>query len=319
MWTTPSVIPFSVWRKIAMATWRPRKDPIIWATIDIEAARLLEYLRQVREATGQHVTPMDLVGRAAGKVVEALPGLNGRVVFGSFLPSPTVDCFFVVSLRTDLVTGAEAAGTDLSGTVVRRINEKPPWAIAKELVDHVARIRHDEDPQFKQSKAMVKGLPPLLLRPVMDALGFVTESLQLPIPFLGLEARPYGSILVSNVGTYGLDTAAAPWPTFCHVPLGIMIGAVTDKVLALGGQPVVRPVLPLSIGLDHRFVDGYQAATMAGIFRAYLADPAAFDPVPTSIPPRKGQPASVPLNGKRSPTARTGRPSPSKAKAQRHA
>ncbi|OBB66295.1 hypothetical protein A5781_09320 [Mycobacterium sp. 852002-30065_SCH5024008] len=315
MWTTPSVIPFSVWRKIAMATWRPRKDPVIWATMDIEAVRLLEYLRQVREATGQHVTPMDLVGRAAGKVIEALPGLNGRVVFGGFLPSPTVDCFFVVSLRTDLITGAEAAGTDLSGTVVRRINEKPPWAIAKELADHVGRIRHDEDPQFKQSKAMVKGLPPLLLRPVMDAMGFITESLQLPIPFLGLEARPYGSILVSNVGTYGLDTAAAPWPTFCHVPLGIMIGAVKDKVLALGGQPVVRPVLPLSIGLDHRFVDGYQAATMAGIFRAYLADPAAFDPVPTTSSPRTGQRASARLNGTRPATT----PSRSKAKAQRRA
>ena len=315
MWTTPSVIPFSVWRKIAMATWRPRKDPIIWATIDIEAARLLEYLRQVREATGQHVTPMDLVGRAAGKVIEALPGLNGRVVLGSFLPSPTVDCFFVVSLRTDLVTGAEAAGTDLSGTVVRRIDEKPPWVIAKELADHVARIRHNEDPQFKQSKAMVKGLPPLLLRPVMDALGFVTESLQLPIPYLGLEARPYGSVLVSNVGTYGLDTAVAPWPTFCHVPLGIMIGAVTDKVLALGGQPVVRPALPLSIGIDHRFVDGYQGATMAGIFRAYLADPAAFDPVPRPIPPRREQPAPVRVNGKRPAAARTG----TRAKAQQRA
>lgn len=315
MWTTPSVIPFSVWRKIAMATWRPRKDPIIWATIDVEAARLLEYLRQVREATGQHVTPMDLVGRAAGKVIEALPGLNGRVVLGGFLPSPTVDCFFVVSLRTDLISGAAAAGTDLSGTVVRRINEKPPWVIAKELADHVARIRHDEDPQFKKSKAMVKGLPPLLLRPVMDAMGFITESLQFPIPFLGLEARPYGSILVSNVGTYGLDTAAAPWPTFCHVPLGIMIGAVKDKVLALGGQPVVRPVLPLSIGLDHRFVDGYQAATMAGIFRAYLADPAAFDPVPGAVPQRKREPASMRSNGKRPSTA----PNRSKSKAQSHA
>ncbi|OBI60640.1 2-oxo acid dehydrogenase subunit E2 [Mycobacterium sp. E796] len=313
MLTTPSVIPFSVWRKIAMATWRPRKDPIIWATIDIEATRLLEYLRQVREATGQHVTPMDLVGRAAGKVIEALPGLNGRVVLGGFLPSPTVDCFFVVSLRTDLVSGAAAAGADLSGTVVRRINEKRPWAIAKELADHVERIRQGEDPQFKKGKAMVKGLPPLLLRPVMDALGFVTESLQLPIPFLGLEGRPYGSILVSNVGTYGLDTAAAPWPTFCHVPLGIMIGAVKDKVLALGGQPVVRPVLPLSIGLDHRFVDGYQAATMAGIFRAYLADPAAFDPVPRTVQPRTGQRASVRSNGERAAAARTG----TQAKAQR--
>ncbi len=56
-WTAPPGVPFSVWRKIAMATWRPRKDPIILATMEIEAPRLLEYLRQVRDATGQHVTP----------------------------------------------------------------------------------------------------------------------------------------------------------------------------------------------------------------------------------------------------------------------
>ncbi|MGB9305562.1 MAG: hypothetical protein WCB92_18335, partial [Mycobacterium sp.] len=174
MTETTNAIPFSVWRKIAMATWRPRTDPTISATVDIEAPHLLEYIDKVRHATGQHITPVDLVGRAAGKVVEALPGLNGRVVFGSFLPSPTVDCFFVVSLRTDPVAGVEAASTDLSGTVVRRINEKPPWVIAKELADRAGRIRHDKDPQFKQMKAMVKGLPPFLLRPLMAGVGFVT-------------------------------------------------------------------------------------------------------------------------------------------------
>ncbi len=275
-----SAFSFSTWRKIAMATWRPRKDPMIWATTDIEASRLLGYIDQVRHATGQHVTPAHLVGRAGGKVFEALPALNGRVAFGSFLPSPTIDCFFVVSLRTDPTTGAEAVGTDLSGTVVRRVNEKTPWIIARELADRAAAIRDDDDPQFKRAKAMVKGLPPIVLRRVLDAIGFVTETLQLPLPFMGVEARPYGSILVSNIGTYGLDSVAAPVPTFCHVPITIVAGAVTDKVLARNGQAVVRPVLPLTIGLDHRFVDGYQAATMARVFRGYLEDPFAFDPVP---------------------------------------
>jgi pyruvate/2-oxoglutarate dehydrogenase complex dihydrolipoamide acyltransferase (E2) component len=274
---------FSTWRKIAMATWRPRKDPMIWATADIEAPRLLKYIELVRHATGQHVTPAHLVGRAAGKVFEALPGVNGRIAFGSFLPSPTIDCFFVISLRTDPVAGAEAVSTDLSGAVVRRVNEKAPWVIAKELATHAARIRDNNDPQFKRAKAMVNGLPPLLLRPVLDALGFITETLQLPLPFMGVDARPYGSILVSNVGTYGLDSVSAPMPTFCHVPFSIVTGAVTDKVLARGGQAVIRPVLPLTIGLDHRFIDGYQAATMARVFREYLGNPAAFDPVPTPI------------------------------------
>lgn len=286
-------IAFSVWRKIAMATWRPRTDPTISATMDIEAPALLEYVDRVRVATDQHVTPVDLVGRAAGKVFEALPGLNGRVVFGSFLPSPTIDCFFVVSLRTDPVSGVEAARTDLSGAVVRRVNEKPPWVIAKELADRADRIRHDRDPQFKQTKALVKGLPPLLLRPVMEGIGFITESLQLPIPLIGLEARPYGSVLVSNVGTYGLDSASAPVPTFCHVPVTILVGAVTDRVLARNGRPVVRPVLPLTINLDHRFIDGYQAATMARIFREYLADPGAIDPVPPALPVRRTRAGAI--------------------------
>jgi pyruvate dehydrogenase E2 component (dihydrolipoamide acetyltransferase) len=170
---------------------------------------------------------------------------------------------------------------------VRRINEKAPWVIAKELAERAARIRDNDDPQFKRAKAMVKGLPPIVLRPVLDALGFVTETLQLPIPFMGVDARPYGSILVSNLGTYGLDSVSAPVPTFCHVPFSIVTGAVTDKVLARDHQAVIRPVLPLTIGLDHRFIDGYQAATMARVFREYLDDPGAFDPVPIATTTRK--------------------------------
>ncbi|HEX5295861.1 MAG TPA: 2-oxo acid dehydrogenase subunit E2 [Streptosporangiaceae bacterium] len=189
------------------------------------------------------MTPAHLVGRGAAKVVEALPGLNGRVVFGSFVPSPTIDGFFVVSLRTDPVAGTEAA---------RRAK----------------MIRGDRDPQFKQAKTMVQNLPPMVLRVVLDTIGLVTETLQLPVPFMGLEARPYGSFLVSNVGTFGLDSAFAPVPPFVHVPVIIMVGAVTDKAVARGGQPVVRPMLPLCVSLDHRFVDGYQAASMARIFRS---------------------------------------------------
>ena len=300
----PAEIPFSVWRKIAMASWRPRKDPMIAATLDVDAGPILDYIDQVRRATGVHVTPAHLVGRAAAKVAEALPGLNGRVVFGSFAPSPTIDGFFVVSLRTDPVAGKEAVATDLSGSVIREVDTKPPWVIASELAQRAAMIRDDRDPQFKQAKTMVQNLPPMILRVVLDALGLVTETLQLPIPFMGLEARPYGSFLVSNVGTFGLDSAFAPVPPFVHVPVLIMVGAVTDKAVARDGQPVVRPMLPLCVGLDHRFVDGYQAASMARIFREYLADPAKFDPVPAPkrVPRRRPAPRRV-AAARRAPAA----------------
>jgi pyruvate dehydrogenase E2 component (dihydrolipoamide acetyltransferase) len=275
---------FSVWRKIAMATWRSRTDPMIFAHLDIDATNLLAYLDEVRATTGVHVTPVHLVGRAAARVFHEMPALNGRVVLGSFRPSPTVDVFYVVSLRTDLVDGAHAQETDLSGTVIRRADEKLPWQHATELAERAERIRHDADPLFKQTKALAMRLPGFVLRPVCDTIGFVTEELQLPIPPLGLEARPFGSVLVTNVGTYGLDSAFAPAPAFAHMPAGVIVGAVTEKPVVRDHQVVVRPVLPLGAIIDHRFVDGYQAAVVARTMRSYLEDPGAFDPVPPAAP-----------------------------------
>ncbi len=271
---------FSVWRKIAMATWRPRTDPMIFAHVDIDATNLLRYLDEVRVSTGVHVTPVHLVGRAAARVFQQMPALNGRVALGSFRPSPTVDVFYVVSLRTDLVDGAHAQETDLSGAIVRRADEKLPWEQASELADRAGRIRHDADPLFKQTKALAMRLPGFVLRPVFDTIGFVTEELGLPIPPLGLEARPFGSVLVTNVGTFGLDSAFAPAPSFAHMPAGIIVGAVTEKPVVRDHEVVIRPMLPLGAVIDHRFVDGYQAAVVAKIVREYLEDPAAFDPVP---------------------------------------
>ena len=104
--SNPAAIPFSVWRKIAMASWRPRKDPMITTTLDVD---VWPDTQLHRGRTPGHWHPRDTRppgrGRAAAKVLEALPGLNGRVVFGSFAPSPTIDGFFVVSLRTDPVAG----------------------------------------------------------------------------------------------------------------------------------------------------------------------------------------------------------------------
>ena len=37
-------ISFSVWRKIAMASWRPRNDPAILATMDVDAEELRNYI-----------------------------------------------------------------------------------------------------------------------------------------------------------------------------------------------------------------------------------------------------------------------------------
>ncbi|HEU5083564.1 MAG TPA: 2-oxo acid dehydrogenase subunit E2 [Acidimicrobiales bacterium] len=282
-------VPISQWRKIAMATWRPRLDGWITAEVDIDARKAQQYVADVRAATGQHVTMMHLVGRAAAKVLEELPLMNGRIVAGRFVPSPTIDVFFTVSMRPDVTDrGEDAAATDLTGAVVRRVDEKPPWEIARELDERARQIREGHDAQFQLTKRVTQLMPPLVLRSFLSLTTVVTEELQLPLPLLGLEARPFGSVLVTNVGTFGLDRGNPPMPAVSRLPAGVAVGAVKDMAVVEDGQVVARPMLPLAVGIDHRFIDGYQAATIAKVFRGYIEDPASFDPVPKRPAARRG-------------------------------
>jgi pyruvate dehydrogenase E2 component (dihydrolipoamide acetyltransferase) len=70
------------------------------------------------------------------------------------------------------------------------------------------------------------------------------------------ELRGYTFIL-SNFGTFG-GRYANP---IVQPPTVAILGAgrVRDEVVAVGGQPAVHPILPLSLTIDHRAVTGGEA------------------------------------------------------------
>ncbi|MCC7076008.1 MAG: 2-oxo acid dehydrogenase subunit E2 [Acidimicrobiia bacterium] len=275
---------FSQWRKVAMATWKRPQDPMIRISLDIEAAAPVEYARAAQRATGEHVTVTHIVGKAVARAIASMPGVNGRILFGNFLPNPTTDVFFLVSLRTDLVDGeregGEAARTDLSGAKVTATDTKPPWTIAAELNARAEKIRSRHDPTFQRTKNITQSLPPFVLRPMLDVITFLVEDLGLAIPPLGLDARPFGSVLVSNVGMLGLEAAFAPLPAISRAVATIIVGEVAPKAVVEDGQVVARDMIPLGVSVDHRFIDGYQGGVMMQELKEYLSDPAKYDPLP---------------------------------------
>lgn len=68
-----------------------------------------------------------------------------------------------------------------------------------------------------------------------------------------------GTFTISNLGMYKVDafTAIITPPQVAI----LAVGAVSDRVVAIEGQPAVRPVLTLSLSSDHRVVDGARAAS----------------------------------------------------------
>jgi pyruvate dehydrogenase E2 component (dihydrolipoamide acetyltransferase) len=265
----------SVRRKLAIASWRAPREPNMYGKLELEATEALRYLEDVRERTGERVTLTHLVARATGEALAEEPTLNGRIRFGRYLPNERVSLAFLVTMPD---------GSDLARARVDDIDGKDVATIARELRERTERLRTGSDEDWEKSKQLLRIFPSWVIRPIVWFTGWLTASVGVGAKPLGLERQPFGSGIVTSVGMLGLDEAYAPPTPFARVPLYVLIGAVRERPWVVAGEVVVRPVLTITATVDHRYIDGFQAAALARAVHRVFADPWSLDrdPAPTS-------------------------------------
>jgi pyruvate dehydrogenase E2 component (dihydrolipoamide acetyltransferase) len=255
-------------RKLAIATWSAPHEPNIYGKLTLDAGPALAYLEHLRATTGEKVTLTHLVGRAVAEALGRAPGLNGRIVFGRYVPFDTVDIAFLVSLDE---------GEDLAKAKVERANEKTVVQIAAELRERAGRLRSGKDADFEKSKGLLRVLPSWILRYVVHAVGFLTGALGIDARGLGLTRFPFGSCIVTSVGMFGLDEGFVPPTPFARVPVYVLVGAVSDRPAVVNGALAIRPQVTLTATIDHRFIDGFQGGVLAKVVREVMANPWKLD------------------------------------------
>jgi pyruvate/2-oxoglutarate dehydrogenase complex dihydrolipoamide acyltransferase (E2) component len=256
------------WRRIAGAMWNAPDDPQIFGALEVDARPMLDFIAAQR-AAGHRVTPTHLVGRAIAHILEEVPDLNVRIRGSRAYPRRSIDVFFITAV---------AGGRDLSGVKVEHVLKKPAIEVAEELATRAAAMKRGKDRDFARSKRLMDALPRTVLRAALRATAFLTEQLQIDLPMLALRRSPFGSAMVSSVGMFGLPHGFAPLAWMYDVPLLVLVGEITDKPVVDNGKVVARAMLPITATIDHRYADGWHVSRALTAFKAYLADPAAFEP-----------------------------------------
>ena len=82
------------------------------------------------------------------------------------------------------------------------------------------------------------------------------SSVEFSFPAAGLDSNSFGSYVVSNIGTVGLDTGFGSLLPSSNVSLVFILGTVQNKPAIVNGEIVPRRIMLLSATLDHRVVDG---------------------------------------------------------------
>ncbi|MGZ5959212.1 MAG: 2-oxo acid dehydrogenase subunit E2 [Myxococcaceae bacterium] len=266
----------SSFRKIALGTWRTAYDPSIYGTLVLRMDRALDYVARFRARTGRRLTVSHLMAKASAMALQACPEANAILRWNRIYLRQRIGVFFQVLMSDD-------GKADLSGATLYDLERKSLREIVDEFEAKVGLVRQRKDPALEKTRGTFHGLPYLLLRPFLRLLSFLCYTLNLDLRAFGIASDPFGSLMITNIGSLGLDTAYAPLVPFSRVPLLFAIGEAKEHVLVENGQPVVGMAMNVNATMDHRVIDGFHAARISEVLREWLENPDAhFDALETS-------------------------------------
>jgi pyruvate dehydrogenase E2 component (dihydrolipoamide acetyltransferase) len=170
--------------------------------------------------------------------------------------------------------------TGVTAAIIRNAHARPVSEIAEEVRNKAARSRGGDEITAAKNKYVLNRIPWPLRRPVFRLLKWITVDMGLEIKALGLSAHSFGSFVVSDIGSFGLNTGMTALMPAAKIPCVIVLGKIEEKPVVRKGEIVIRTILPLTGTFDHRIVDGMQIGKLARAIKRNFRKPEWLDEVP---------------------------------------
>ncbi|MFI5289592.1 MAG: 2-oxo acid dehydrogenase subunit E2, partial [Polyangia bacterium] len=241
----------AAFRKVAIGTWQSAYDPSVYGTLELRMDEALRYLDAFRQKTGKKLTVSHLMAKAAAMVLKETPDANAILRFNRIYLRKRIGIFFQVAL-----TDEGPHKIDLSGATLYDVERKSLAEIYDEFDEKVKKVRARKDPALEQTRQTFLKLPYALLNLALKLIGFFSYTLNLDLRKFGIPQDPFGSLMITNIGTLGLDVAYVPLVPYSRVPILLAVGAVADKPAVDNGQVIACKKMSVSATFDHRIIDG---------------------------------------------------------------
>jgi len=259
----------SSFRRIAIGTWKTAYDPTVYGSMKLEMDETLRYMAEFREKTGRRLTITHMMAKAVGGVLEAMPDANAIMRFNRLYLRKDIAVFFQVALKDD-----DTGEMDLSGATIHALDTKSLLDVVDEFQETVDKVRAKKDEALESTRSTFKKIPFFLLNPILNLIGLLTYTFNLDMTWAGIPKDPFGSVMVTNVGSLGLEEAYVPLVPYSRVPLLLALGKVNrEPVVGDDDTIVIKKTMKVFATFDHRVLDGSHAASMSKTLSAWFRDP----------------------------------------------
>ena len=260
-----------------MGSWGPQKDPTLYGILEFNVEKAIRYMespesRSTFKYPQEKITINHFVGKVFGELLKRHPEINTELRFGRFYPRKNIDISFQVAIDGD-------HAPDLSSGLVEKIEQKDISEVAYDLSAAARKIRTQKDSSYRGIKTLSGMIPGFMQRIAVSILKWIISTLNLWSPALGIPKNAFGSMLITNVGSLGLDFALPALFPPANVPMIMAVGAIYKApVYEAGADGVVTQIrlerhVRLCGAFDHRYVDGLHASRCARDMKKMFENP----------------------------------------------
>ena len=259
------------WRVTAAAIYTTPTDSRVYGTLDIDVTDAKRYL-DAKRREGVKLTMTHLATAVLARAVAFdVPEMNCFIRRGAVVGRKHLDVMVPVAI---------GGNEGVSAIVVKDAHARRVTAIAEEIRSRAVDNRAGSESRAVQNKYLLNRIPWPLRRPVFLLLKWITVDMGIEIKALGLSADSFGSFVVSDIGSFGLQTGMTALMPAAKVPAVIVLGKVEEKPVVRKGEIQIRTILPLTGTFDHRIVDGLQIGKLARAIKRNFRKAEWLDQVP---------------------------------------
>ncbi|WP_421877833.1 2-oxo acid dehydrogenase subunit E2 [Marinoscillum sp.] len=253
------------WRKVASTIYRKPVDSKLFGQSDIDVTELDRFMAMKRKEgvkiTYTHIFTI-LLARCLN---EETPQFNTYMKFGRVVPRPSIDV---------MISVLQADGS-MGSVKVEQAHEKSLQELVQFLKTEIADSRKGEESHHKASKNLLAVLPwpfrgwffSLYKKVVVDwgvSLG------------TNLSPNSFGSVILTNIGSIGLDTGYPALMPSSTVPLVFVLGGVKKKPVVINDEIVIRNIMTVSVAIDHRVADASHGGKLLKYIKRAIQEPEVY-------------------------------------------
>ena len=258
------------WRKVASSIYKKPTDSKIYGTVELDVTDLEKFISQKRKE-GVKTTLTYILTLIVGRAIrQDVPELNTYVKRGKIKQRKQVDATVSVLLPGGQMGSVKVENADQ--LTISELSDK----IAKEIRDS----RKGDENDTMQSKSMLASIPWPFRNWLFEIYKTITIHWGISLPGIGLDSNSFGSYVISNIGSVGLDTGYGSLLPSSNVSVVWILGSINKKPVVVNDEIVPRRIMALSATLDHRVVDGSHGGRMFRKIKYFIKHPELLETPP---------------------------------------